>query len=164
MDKPLQRVPQFQLLLTDPQFRAIGHVIVQWAFLESEITSEMAWLLGRREHKGKQINFQARFSTLSANWQKLATRSYCKQPERIAEVNRIVGRANQIKKERDNLAHGTFGSSGIFFKTKNGRIIQISDTIGTPTYIEDLACRISEISAELFKHQRALNRYYRKRP
>ena len=161
MTKTLQRVPQFQLMLTEEQFRAIGHVIVQWAFPESEINRELSWLLNRSEHKGKHVNFRARFSTVTTNWRKLAKRSYKKHLDRLKAVDRIIGQANKIKIERDDLAHGNFSSSGTFFKVRDGKAIKIPDTIGTPPYIEDLACRISDVSAELFRHHIALKKHYR---
>ncbi len=161
MTKTLQRVPQFQLMLTEEQFRAIGHVIVQWAFLESDIDRELSWLLSRSEHKGKYVNFRARFSTVTANWYKLAQRSYKKHPDRLKAVDRISGQAISIKIERDDLTHGNFSSSGTFFKVRDGKVTKIPDTIGMPPYIEDLACRISDISAELFRHHVALRKHYR---
>jgi hypothetical protein len=164
MDRPLQRVPDFQLMLTDEQFRAIGHMMAQWAFLESQINDEIKWLLGRNEHRGKRINFQARFSTRADNWLKLATKSYRKRPKLIKDVQRITGNANNIKPERDDIAHGNLGSSGIFFKLRDGEVRDISDTAGKPEYIENLACRISSISALLFKHQLALRGHFRGRP
>jgi hypothetical protein len=55
MPKPLQRVPVFQLLLTCEQFKAIGHIAVQWAFLESEINREIVWLLCAQSTKASVL-------------------------------------------------------------------------------------------------------------
>src|SRR5207248_5127383 len=85
----LQRVPAFQLMLTDAQFRAIGHVTVQWAFLESDINREIAWLLQRDEHKGERINWRAKFTVRINHWFKLARESYKRHPERIKAAEHI---------------------------------------------------------------------------
>jgi len=162
MTKALQRVPELQLMLKEKQFRAIGHMVVQWAYLESEINREISWLLSRSEHKSKHVNFRARFSTRMTNWEKLTQRTYKKHPSRIKAVQRIIGRANKIKIERDDLVHGNFSSKGTFFKIRDGKIFDIFDTVGTPPHIEDLACRISEISAKLFRHHVALRRHFRR--
>jgi hypothetical protein len=64
----LQRVPAFQLVLSDAQFRAIGHVTVQWAFLEAEIDAEMLALLEREEHKEERIDFRTYFKVRVNRW------------------------------------------------------------------------------------------------
>jgi len=161
MAKPLQQVPNFQLTLKPAQFQAIGHMVVQWAFLESEINREIRWLLSRSEHKDKSINFRTRFSTRMTKWEKLAQRTYKKHPARLKAVHRIIGRANTIKPERDDITHGNLGSSGIFFKVRDGQIFDIPDTIGTPRHIEDLACRISDINVLIYEHQTALRKHFR---
>ncbi len=162
MTNPLQRVPDFQLLLHEQQYRAVGHMVVQWAFLEGEINSEIAGLLSRSEHRGKSVNFQSRFSARANEWIKLARRSYKKHPSRIKAVERIIGHANNIKPERDDIVHGGLAGSGLFFKLRNGRTMDISDFIGEAPHIEDLACRISTINAEIFRHQQQLRKHYRK--
>lgn len=164
MARALQRIPAFQLMLKDQQFRAIGHVIVQWAFLESEINRELAWLRKRSEHKKKRVNFQARFSNRANRWLELANRSYRKHPSFVKAVERIGRQAINIKRERDELAHGNFASSGTFFKLREGKTIDVSDTMGAQPYLEDLACRISDINAALFRHQIALQKRFRKLP
>jgi hypothetical protein len=82
--------------------------------------------------------------------------TYAAHPKRLKAVQKIIGHAVNIKPERDNLMHGNIGSSGIFFKLRDGKTIDISDTAGTPAHLEDLACGISDISAEVFRHQKAL--------
>ena len=161
MAKTLQQVPAFQLMLTEEQFQAIGHVMVQWAFLESEIDKEIAWLLSRSEHRRRCINWRSRFSTRTNIWLELVQRSYKKHPERIKAVCRIIGRANKIKRERDDLAHGNFSSSGTFFKIRDKKVDRSPD-MGKPPHIQDLACRISEISVELYQHHVALRKHYRR--
>lgn len=66
-----------------------------------------------------------------------------------------------IKRERDDLAHGVM-TKNMFFKHKSGKLVSISDTKSDPRYLEDLACRISKISEDLFKHQFNLQNHFRK--
>ena len=95
-------------------------------------------------------------------WLDLSQRTHKKNPARLKAVNLIIGHANNIKRERDDFVHGNFGSSGIFFKMRDGQVVEISDTTGSPPHIEDLACRISDVSAELTRHHLALRKHYRK--
>jgi hypothetical protein len=44
MAEQLKSVPAYQLNVSDEQFRAIGHVALQWAHLEAEIDREIVWL------------------------------------------------------------------------------------------------------------------------
>ena len=163
-EKKLQRVPVFQLMLSEEQFRAIGHMATQWAFLESEIDRELIWLHKRSEHKRKRMNFRDRFVNRANQWLTMATRTYKKHPKRVKAVEQISRKAINIKCERDDLIHGNLSSSGTFFKIRSGRCIDISDTVGTAPHIEDLACRISEISAALFRHQVELQHLFRTSP
>jgi len=95
-------------------------------------------------------------------WEKLTKRTYKKQPTRFKTVRQIVGRANKIKIERDDIAHGNFTSAGKFFKMRDGSVVDISDDVGKPPYLEDLACRISDINVLVIQHQNALRRHFRR--
>jgi hypothetical protein len=83
----------------------------------------------------------------------MAHKSYGSHPSIVKTVERIGNRAMTIKGERDQIAHGQFGSSGLFLQPRGGKTVQVSDRIGTPEHLEDLACRISDISAVLFNHR-----------
>ena len=56
-----------------------------------------------------------------------------------------------IKPERDKLVHCNFVSSGTMIRIRRGRVLEISDEATAP-HIQDLACRISKITEELFQH------------
>jgi hypothetical protein len=159
----LRHSPSCALNLTESQFRAIGHVTAQWAILEYDISREIVWLLKRSEHKHRHFNFQTRFSTAATTWLHLARRSYKKYPVLIHSVERIGGRAIKIKSERDQIVHGMY-TPDTFLKVKGGLTINISDSVGRPGYIEDLACRISDINADLIRHQAKLQRHFRTSP
>jgi len=164
MAKILQTVPNFQLMLNDEQFRAIGHVAAQWAFLEDTINREIVWLLKREEHKGERVNFMSRFSTRTERWRKMASETYKPEPSRMKEVDQVIGHAINIKPERDAFAHGLLGSSGLFIKLRASHVSEISENQGQPKYIEDLACRISDINVEMTKHLKAIERFFGTRP
>ena len=164
MPKAFLSKPSLELNVTEAQFRAVGHVVLQWAYLEGEIVREIAWLLSRSEHKRRKVNLQTTdrtFAKKMARWRILSHRSYKTHPSLIKAVDRIQARAVAIKKERDDLAHGTM-TANMFFKQKLGKIINISEVQSDPEYLEDLACRISKISEDLFKHQFALQKHFRK--
>ena len=157
--------PAVKLPPTKPHYAAIGHVMMQWAFIEREINSEIAWLLKRSKNKGQKVNFQAKFSRRVTAWLTLAKRVY-RDPIDIQAINRIAGQAVKIKDERDDIAHGTFVGKGpklMFQVYREGKLIHIPDTFSTAAEIEDLACRISEIGADLMRHQDALDTRFRKR-
>lgn len=160
MVETLQRVPTVTLMLSYQQFRAIGHMAVQWAFLESEIDRELVWLNERSEHKDHPAKLGAKFERRAERWREMAALTYKEHPERIKAVEGMSRKAVEIKVERDALIHGNFGSSGLFLRMRYGVCINISDTAGTAPHIEDLACRISDITAALFKHQDAVRRLF----
>ena len=154
------------LPLTKAHYQAIGHVMMQWAYIEREINSEIAWLLSRSENRGRKISFQKPFPKRVADWLVLAKRVY-KRPDEIKAINLISGRAIALKAERDDLAHGTFAASGrklIFMKFREGKIIAIPDKFGSAAEIEDLASEISSVGHVLLNHLAVLDRRYRKRP
>ena len=162
MQTDLQSKPELKLNVTEQQFRAIGHVVLQWAHLESEIVHELFWLYARSEHKKKKRpEWNAKFSVKASRWVQLARRSYKKHSDLIQSAKRISGQAITIKKERDVLAHGTISGGG-FFKHRQGRLIDVSDAIGTPRHLEGLACRIAKISADLMRHHVKLQKRFRK--
>jgi hypothetical protein len=163
LSSTLQSQPELILAVSEAHYRAIGHVAMQWAYIERHINKEISWLRMRKPNKQVAINFQARFSKRNAAWVKLAKQVYLKHPEEMTAVHRISGRVVAIKKERDDLAHGTIGESNgkyTFFKFKEGRLVEISDHFGDPEIIEDLACRISKIGADLQRHQTRLDRRF----
>lgn len=64
------------------------------------------------------------------------------------------------------MAHGSFTSidDGLqFLKHRDGHLVDQTDRFGKPEDIDDLAYRISEVSADLLYLQASLQRY-RKRP
>lgn len=124
----LQRVPVFQLMLSDDQIRAIGHVALQWAFLESEIDRELVWL---NEQTDMRVSLRAPFEQRAERWREMAALAYEDHPKLIDAVDSVSKRATAIKGERDKFVHGNLSSSGIFFRVRDGRIIEVTDT-GTP--------------------------------
>jgi hypothetical protein len=154
------------LPLSMGHFVAIGHVMAQWAFLESEIDTELSWLLSRARHKRESINFRARFSTRAAHWIRLAT-PVLKRADEMRDVNRIAGRAVTIKAERDFLAHGRYVGGPdrvLLLVMRAGGITDTIDHLGTADEINDLAFRISAINKEMWELRAKLDKRYRKRP
>ena len=100
MAEQLQSVPACQLMVSDEQFRAIGHVALQWAYLEGEIDREIFWLNKRSD---EHVNLAAKFEDRTAGWQRLAALVYAGHPELIDGVASISERAVAIKPERDKL-------------------------------------------------------------
>ena len=73
MQRALQSKPKLELDVTEQQFRAIGHVVLQWAYLESEIVHELFWLYSRSEHKTKmRPERNTKFSKKVSHWRQLA--------------------------------------------------------------------------------------------
>jgi len=159
---PPQSETTLKLSVTKQQLCAVGHIVLQWAYLESEIISELFWLYRRSEHKRKKRpERNARFAKKVALWLKLARRSYKQHPDLIRSVEKIRDQAIKIKRERDRLAHGTI-IDGRFFKYHNGQLIDILDEIATPQHLEDLAFRISVINSDLMRHGYKLQKLFRK--
>ena len=158
--------PKLNLYLTTPYLRAIGHVMAQWAYIEREINTELQWLLKRRPNRKEKINFQARFSRRVADWVRLASAVCTKRADEMTTIHSIAGQAVTIKKERDDLAHATFGRTGTKFhymKFHEGKIIRMDEQFRSAREIEQLACRISEIGSAILHLQIMINKRYRDR-
>jgi hypothetical protein len=156
MAEQLQSVPACQLNVSDEQFRAIGHVALQWAHLEAEIDREILWL---NKQNGEPVNLAAKFEDRAAGWRRIATITYEGQSQLIEAVVAIADKAVAIKREPDKLVHCNLVSEGMVFRIYRGQVIDISEA-GTAPHIEDLACRISNITAELFRHFGRLARVF----
>jgi hypothetical protein len=152
-----QREPAFKLEVSDDQCRAIGHVALQWAFLESEIDREIHWL---NETNDEPVKLRSKFEDRARGWRRMATLTYEDHPKFIEAVAGIATKAVAIKPDRDKLIHCNLSSTGVIFRIRRARIIEVSDT-GTAQHIDELAYRISEISAELFRHQARVVRVFK---
>jgi hypothetical protein len=128
---------------------AIGHMALQWAYLESEIDREIDWL-NKRSIVGQ--NLGAKFEDRSAGRRRLAADIYADHPELVEGVVSISEKAVAIKPERDNLVHHNLVADGMQIRIRKAQVLEISEE-GTAPHIEDLACRISKITDELFRHQ-----------
>jgi hypothetical protein len=152
----LQSVPACKLNVSEEQYRAIGHVALQWAFLEGEIDREIVWLNKRVD---VPVKLAANFQVRAEGWRNLAALIYAGHPELIDGVASISERAVAIKPERDKLVHCNLISDGMVIRIRRGKVLDISDE-GTAPHIDDLACRISNITAEIFRHQGRLARVF----
>jgi hypothetical protein len=152
----LQSVPACKLNISEEQYRAVGHVTLQWAYLEGEIDRELVWLNKRSD---APVNLKAKFEDRAAGWRNLAALVYSGHPELIDGVASISERAVAIKPERDKLVHCNLVSEGMVIRIRRGHVLDISDE-GTAPHIDDLACRISNVTADLFRHQMRLARVF----
>lgn len=148
MAEQLQCVPECKLNVSDEQFRAIGHLTLQWAFLEGEIDREIDWLNKRCD---APVNFKGKFEDRARGWQRMAALIYAGHPELIEGVASVSEKAVAIKPDRDKLVHCNLVSDGMVIRIRRAQVLNISEE-GTAPHIEDLACRISNITAELFQH------------
>ena len=64
-----------------------------------------------------------------------------------------------IKPERDKLVHCNLVSDGMVIRIRRGEVLEMSEE-GTAPHIEDLACRISAITADVFRHYGRLARVF----
>jgi hypothetical protein len=71
MAEQLLSVPACQLQVSDEQFRAIGHVALQWAYLEGEIDWEIDWL---NKRNAEPVKLGAKFECRAIGWQPSPTR------------------------------------------------------------------------------------------
>ena len=96
----LRREPACQLNITVDQFRAVGHMRLQWAYLEAEIDREIEWLNKRAtDTQSLGVKFEVR----AAGWRRLAKSIYVGDPELIEGVISVSEKAEAIKPERDKL-------------------------------------------------------------
>ena len=156
MAEQLQSVPACTLNVTDEQFRAVGHMTLQWAFLEGQIDREIVWLC---EQSGGSPIKDYPFVKRAEKWLTLAKHFYADHPELIEGVSSVSEKAVVIKPERDKLVHCNLVSSGTMIRIRQGRVLDISDQATAP-HIQDLACRISKITEELFQHWARLARVF----
>ena len=155
MVEQLKSVPACQLMVSDEQYRAVGHVALQWANLEAEMDREILWL---NKQNAKPVKLGGKFEDRAAGWRRMANITYEGHPQLTDAVEAIANKAVAIKRERDKLIHCNM-SEGWVFRIYRGKVIDISDA-GTAPHIEDLACRISNISAELMQHFGRLARVF----
>jgi hypothetical protein len=156
MADQLQSVPACRLNISEEQYCAIGHMTLQWAFLEGEIDREIDWLNTRNTVRQ---NLGANFKDRVEGWRRLAEDSYAPYPVLIDGVTSIGEKAVAIKSERDKLVHCHLVADGMMIRIRQAQVLEISDQ-GTPVHIQDLACRISNITAQLFQHQGRLARVF----
>jgi len=156
MAEQLQTVPACKLNISDKQYRAVGHMTLQWAFLEAEIDREIDWL-NKRSTVPQSLG--AKFEDRTAGWRRLAEAIYAGHPELIEGVVSVSEKAVAIKPERDKLVHCNLVSDGMVIRIRRAQVLEISDQ-GTPAHIQDLACRISNITGELLQHFGRLARVF----
>ena len=144
------------LNVTGEQYRAVGHMTLQWAFLEAEIDREIVWLNRR---SATPINLRSKFDDRAQRWLTLAKDIYTGHPELIEGVSSVSYKAVAIKPERDKLVHCHLVSGGTMIRIRQGRVLEITDE-GTAHHIEELARRISKITEELFQHWGRLARVF----
>jgi hypothetical protein len=101
----------------------------------------------------------AKFEDRTNGWQRLASVIYAGHPELINDIASICTKAVAIKPERDKLVHCNLVSEGVVFQMRRGQVTEMSEA-GTAPHIQDLACRISNITAELFQHFGRLARVF----
>jgi hypothetical protein len=105
------------------------------------------------------VNLNAKFADRTIGWRRLAAFVYAGHPELIDGVTCISERAAAIKPERDKLVHCHLVSDGMMIRIHKGRVLEISEEATAP-HIMDLACRISDVTAEIFRHQGRLARVF----
>jgi hypothetical protein len=156
MAKQLLNVPDCHLNVSSEQYQAVGQVTMQWAYLEAEIDREIDWLNKKGSVPQK---LSAKFEDRAEGWRRLAADVYAGHPELIEGVASISQKAVAIKPERDKLIHCNLVSDGMMIRIRQARVLEISDEATAP-HIQDLACRISSITGELFQHFGRLARVF----
>ena len=145
----LQNKPACRLNVSEEQYRAVGHMTLQWALLEADIDREIVWL--NKQSNIAPQNLRAKFEDRITGWRRLAADVYVDRPELIEGVSSVSEKARVIKAERDKLVHCHLTADGTMIRVRDGRVLEISDE-ATAAHIEDLACRISAITDELLRH------------
>jgi hypothetical protein len=75
MAEQLQSVPACKLNISEEQYRAIGHVTLQWAYLEGQIDREIDWLNKRSSVPQKlSAKFEARVVPLAPGGREVAAK------------------------------------------------------------------------------------------
>ena len=150
--------PSVDLALPVPEavFRAIGHILCQWAFFEQHLNQALGRL---GSHNGAIFDerlVSASFKKRLGAWEKLAAPMFRNDGPR-GHIAKVRKRACDLKDVRDEIAHGTWslGDESITLTTyKYGAEMNMRDHDLDALSLEKIAASISEISAALWKLDR----------
>lgn len=142
-----------KLMVRDEELRAIGHVAVQWAYLETEL-DYISGLLTSHEHaKELEISHPQSFSKRMENIKKYAAVILKDCSAAREELLAIANDASSLRGFRDDIVHGHWKLK----RTKNGlttglRVInqrsslKVRDMVFTAEKAEEIAAKISAVS------------------
>lgn len=150
--------PSVALALPVPEavFRAIGHILCQWAYFEQQLNEGLVRL---GTHGGAAFDDRillASFKKRLGAWEKLAAAEFKKDGPR-GHISKLRKRARDFKDVRDEIAHGTWGlgTDSITLTTyKYGAEMSLHDHDLDAKSLERIASAISDMGAALWKLER----------
>lgn len=95
-----------RLMIGDEEFRAIGHVAAQWAYLETQIDYVIDVLINQPDTKRDGFKLEQSFRRRMATFRKAARIVLKKRPDELAELLDIAEKVSSLRSLRDNIIHG----------------------------------------------------------
>lgn len=133
--------PALKLLVGDKEFRAIGHVAAQWAFLENHIDSAIFVLAHQPATKHLEIKPALSFTRRMKNLRHMAKEALKNAPEALSELLEIAQEASSLRSVRDDIIHGEWR----FVKADGGKTVR---GIHIYSSVRDVKYRSIPFSAE----------------
>lgn len=95
-----------RLMIGDEEFKAIGHVAAQWAYLETQIDFVIDVLINQPSTKDSGLELQQSFMRRMEVFRKAANIVLERHPDQLAELLDIAQKISSLRGLRDDIIHG----------------------------------------------------------
>jgi hypothetical protein len=141
------------LPVPEPIYRAIGHILCQWAYFEQALNEGLVRLGTNGPSPFDERIVLERFGKRLGQWESLAAPEF-KKDGAPGHITELCKRIRAYKDVRDEVAHGTWslGEESITLTTyKHGATRDLRDHDLNAKSLEKIAAAISEFGAELWR-------------
>jgi len=142
-----------KLMVRDEEFRAIGHVAAQWAYLETELDFISEILVNHENAKNLETSHPQSFSKRMKNLREYASIVLTNCPDALNELLAITNDASSLRGFRDDIVHGHWKLKRAKGNLTTGiRVIsqrpsfKVREMVFTAEKAEEVAAKISVVS------------------
>jgi hypothetical protein len=136
--------PTLRLMIGDDEFRAIGHVAAQWAFLENQIDDGLEILLAQPAAASFAQRLPSSFSSRITLLRKCARAVFQTDAIRAERLIRIANDAASLSGRRNEIIHGQWRLR----RTKGGRLTTAVDHVRRQPTLKVRCATITAVQAE----------------
>lgn len=98
--------PALELMISDKELRAIGHVAAQWAYLETQLDGVANILIHQPTAKAAGMKLDQAFKRRMETLRKAAKLVLDKEPSQLEDLLLIANDASSLRNLRDDIIHG----------------------------------------------------------